>query len=244
MVKMKAVIVAAGMSTRLESIVKGMPKSLVKIGGQSLLKRSIQILESYGIDDIFVVVGHEYQQIMDELGDVVTYVHNPWYTITNNMASLWFALHHLKGEEFLYLHSDLLYDRQLLEPCLAASRGDIVLLVEQKQCVLEDMKVSVDGDRFLFSSKSIPPEESFGEWTGIARFTRTGGQLMFSECLNLLYAHECNAYDTAAFTNLARRGTDIRIVLTDGLPWIEIDYPEDLNEARNIVLPRIEGGHG
>ena len=63
---------------------------------------------------------------------------------------------------------------------------------------------------------------------------------MFSEILSLLYKGEFNVYDTSAFSNLAKSGVDIRVVLTDGLPWIEIDFPEDYIEAQEKIFPEIE----
>ena len=112
---MKAVIVAAGMSRRLQSIVNDRPKSLLDFGGKNLLERSIDYLRANGIDEVFVVVGYEYQQIMAVLGNSVTYVHNPWFATTNNMTSLWFALPKVMDTEFIYLHADLLYHPQMLE---------------------------------------------------------------------------------------------------------------------------------
>ncbi len=63
---------------------------------------------------------------------------------------------------------------------------------------------------------------------------------MFNEICSLLYGGQFAVYDTSAFSNLARKGLDIRVVLTQGIPWIEIDYAEDLETALNEVLPRIQ----
>ncbi len=237
---MKAVIVAAGMSTRIKSVVKDLPKSLIEVGDRSLLMRSIENLNSVGIDEIAIVVGHEFKKIESHLGNLVTYVHNPWYATTNNMGSLWFARHFVEDDEFLYLHADLLYARNLLQFCIDKKEGAIVLLVEKKECVPEDMKVLVSGERFIESSKEIPLNKAFGEWTGITKFNAEGGQKMFDEIRSLLYEGQFTVYDTAAFNNLAQKGVDIRVVLTQGLPWIEIDYPEDLEIALNEIFPRIQ----
>jgi len=237
---MKAVIVAAGMSKRLRSIVNELPKSLLDFGGKSLIERSIDYLRSYGVDEIFVVVGYEYQQIVDVLGDSVTYIHNPWYATTNNMASLWFALPHVMNDDFIYLHADLLYHPKMLANCFNATEGEIIMLVEKKQCVLEDMKVEVDSNQFIYSSKEIPLDKAFGEWTGITRFKPGSGSKMYGAITSLLFDGQYDAYDTAAFSNLVKSGTDIRIVLTDDLPWIEIDFPDDYNEAKDVILPAID----
>ena len=237
---MKAVIVAAGMSKRLRSIVKEQPKSLLDFGGISLIERSINSLRSYGVDEVYVVVGYEYQQIVDILGDSVTFVHNPWYETTNNMASLWFALPHVLNYDFIYLHADLLYHPKMLARCFDATEGDIIMLIEKKQCVPEDMKVEVDGTRFVYSSKNIPANKAFGEWTGITRFTSGSGSTMYDAITSLLYDGKFDVYDTAAFSILAKNGINIQVVQTDNLPWIEIDFPEDYYQAKDVVLPAID----
>lgn len=167
---MKAVILSAGMCTRIRDIIKDKPKGLIEIGEQSLLERSIKYLKSHEIDEIVIVVGYQQHKIFDVLGDTVTYIQNPWFERTNSMASLWFASPFLYDQDFLYLHSDLLYHPKLLELCISVPNHDIVLLVEKKRCDSEDMKVVVENGRLVFSSKNIPIERAFGEWTGIARF--------------------------------------------------------------------------
>lgn len=248
---MKAVIVAAGMSRRLKSAIGNVPKCLVEIGEISLIERSIAYLHEHEIKDIIVVVGYNNEQIISKIGSKAKIAHNPWYATTNNMASLWFAKPFVDGEEFLYLHADLLYDSKLLTLCLDTtvsnniSNSSIAMLIEKKQCIEEDMKVIVDNmKRVTHVSKEIPLDEAFGEWTGIVRFSAQGGSRMFSAIEKLLYDGKFEVYDASAFNDLAHKGMEIAVVETQGLPWIEIDYPEDLKTARDEILQKMTSLNG
>lgn len=87
----KAIIVAAGLGSRLGDLTKDIPKSLLKIGKDTIIERNINTLKKNGIEDIGIVVGYKKEKIMELLGDGYTYIFNPFYENTNNMASLWFA---------------------------------------------------------------------------------------------------------------------------------------------------------
>jgi len=234
---MQAIIVAAGEGRRLRPLTVDQPKALLKIGGQSLISRSVELLVDAGVSDIAVVVGYRKEMIRDHLaGYPVTCYFNPFYRITNNMASLWFAQAALK-DGFLYLHSDLIYDPRLLQQLIGSRQPD-TLLVEQKVCVEEDMKVKVAGGHLAASSKEIPLEEAFGEWTGLARFSAPFGRKLFDQIGLLLEEGHLQAYDTQAFTELAKAGHTIEILAFTALPWVEIDTPDDLEQARRLFEPR------
>ena len=64
---MQAMIFAAGLGTRLKPLTDTMPKALVSVGGEPLLKRVIHNLSVAGVDRIVVNVHHFAQQIIDYL---------------------------------------------------------------------------------------------------------------------------------------------------------------------------------
>lgn len=66
---MQAMIFAAGLGTRLKPLTDTMPKALVKVGGEPLIKRVIDKLSASGVDRIVVNVHHFAQQITDYLND-------------------------------------------------------------------------------------------------------------------------------------------------------------------------------
>ena len=227
---MKAVIVAAGMSTRLHSLkeARGIPKCLLPVDGNTIIDRAVDNLRYCGIPYIVVVTGYRAEDIRFHLGNKVEYVNNPFYEYCNDMASLWFAKDYIDGDEFIYMHSDVVFDSQILKDLVYCSYED-VLSVDLKECDKEDMKVVLDRGKLIESSKEIPLDKADGEWIGLAKFLNS--KRLFDNIEFWLEEGYLNEYDTLAFTDLARRGYIINSCYTEGGKWVEIDYPEEYEWA-------------
>lgn len=236
---MDAVIVAAGEGKRLRPATEDMPKCLLPIDGKPLIEYSLRILERHDVKRIGLVVGYLKEQFPEVLGSQYTYIFNPFYTLTNDMASLWFAKHFIGDNDFVYLHSDLLYHPDILTMTMK-SDAEIALAVEKMDCDKEAMKVVEEGGYLVESSKGIPLTKAFGEWTGIAKFTNTGWRKYLIEIEQLLAEGDFNAYDTKAMTRLAKKGKIIKTVSFQDLPFVEIDYMEDLVRARQDILGSVQ----
>jgi len=62
---MKAMILAAGLGTRLKPFTDTRPKALAIVNGKSILQRNIEYLQSFGIQDVIINVHHFADQIID-----------------------------------------------------------------------------------------------------------------------------------------------------------------------------------
>jgi len=230
---MKAVIVAAGVSSRLYPLTLKTPKPLLEIDGSTVIESSIEALRKNGIKDIGVVVGYLKEQFCRALKGKVAFIDNPLYAFSNDLASFYCSRDFAGGDDLLYLHGDLIYHPDILKNSIREG-GDIVLAVDKKACDEEDMKVRVENGLVVESSKEIPLHKAYGEWIGIARFSKEAARLFFDEAYSVLSKGNINAYDTYAFTALAGKGQEIKICNTGGLPWVEIDFSEELERARKI----------
>lgn len=232
----KAVIVAAGRSSRLYPLTEDLPKGLLEIGGESMLGRSVRLLRDHGIKQIGMIVGFHRWQVQAHVGqEGITYFFNPFYAETNNMSSLWFAKNWVGKDPFLYLHSDIVYHHNLLAHMLAPlGNGTAALLVDVGPTDKEAMKVRVADGRFVESNKQIPPTVALGEWVGIAAFSAGVIDTLFAIIEQVLEERSFQAYDTEAFTRMAHQGVEFKIIPTEDRPWIEVDFIEDLERAREI----------
>ena len=228
----KAVIVAAGLSSRLYPLTLGKPKCILEIGRETILGRSVRILRENDIKDILVIIGYRKEMIQQVLGTHADYRFNPFFSTTNNMASLWFAKEWVKESPFIYMHGDIVFAPELLGLMLQENREDAALLVEYGPVDKEAMKVRLDGGHFIESSKDIPPREAIGEWVGMAIFNQP--HKLFNHIETLLEQGQLQAYDTQAFTQMAREGSSFEILATGGYPWVEIDTEPDLERARSL----------
>ena len=106
---MKVLILAAGRGTRISRYLSGKPKCTVDIGGgQCLIEYTIDLLHSRGIQDIGIVLGYEAQVIREVLADKgVSFFYNPFYDVTNSIASAWFAKEFLTGDDLLIMNGDV-----------------------------------------------------------------------------------------------------------------------------------------
>lgn len=232
----KAVIVAAGISSRLESVMHGRPKGLAQVNGMPILQRSYEILKKCGIQQTALVIGHQGTSLMEAFGHRFVYIANPFYRHSNNMASLWFAQDFVSGDPFVYLHSDLVYEERILIKALehfGASENDIELVTDFGRPDSESMKVKVTPGHYLIeSNKQIFETEAAGEWTGIALIRNAAA--VFRRVEKILLDGGLQEYDTRAFSRLSRDGFKVYCSATDGLPWIEIDTPDDYERAKEI----------
>lgn len=231
---MKAVIVAAGRGKRMGNLTDNIPKPLLKLGKDVLISRSVKILKKNRIDEIYIVVGYLKEKIEEALGSRCNYIFNPFWKMTNNMLSLWFAKPFVRGENFLYLHGDLVYEKILIKKFLQYKKGNLSLLVDHREVDREAMKVRVKNGKFIESKKEIPIKEAYGEWIGITYFSKKGSKAFF-DIVDAIASDPENfmKYDTFAFTSMARNGLDVRVVNSNPHFWKEIDFEEDYLIAKD-----------
>lgn len=110
----RAVILAAGMGSRMGSLTTSVPKCLVEVNGVPILFRSLQVLASAGVTEAVVVVGYESDQVRRRVGSTfagmqITFVDAPLFYRTNNICSLWDARRYL-NEDILLIEGDVVFD--------------------------------------------------------------------------------------------------------------------------------------
>ena len=103
---MKAVILAAGIASRLRPLTDNTPKCLLKAGKKSILELTLDNLIANDCKDIVIVTGYLEQQIRNFISAyypqlTVTYIYNEVYSSTNNIYSLWLAKNSILDNEML-----------------------------------------------------------------------------------------------------------------------------------------------
>jgi choline kinase len=237
---MTGIILAAGRGSRLNGNNGDMPKCLVTVGGETLLSRNVRTLRAAGIDEVVIVVGCASDTVRRTIPDV-TFVENPIFAQTNSLYSLWLSRQHLT-DGFLVMNCDVLAHPQLVLDLLSARHEDALLLAYREdgtEYVDEELKVRVRCGRVIDISKTMAPEEADGENLGIAKFGANGARLLLAEADRLVAAGDVRAWVPRAFKAFAQR-RPLHAIGTRGLPWTEIDFPEDYRRAVEVVLPDIE----
>ncbi len=238
---MKAIILAAGTASRLRPLTDSTPKCLLKIGGRSLLQRSIDALKANGISEIVIVTGYLHEQIESFVGQQypglrVTYIYNKEYSTTNNIYSLWLARPEADGEDVLLLDSDLLYDPAILNRVMACSHSNVLTLIRHPLGE-EEMKVVTDEQGSILEiSKTCNPALAAGESLGIERMSKSYTTALYRE-LALMIGREglSNIFYERAFERLIPQGHTFRVLDVSDLFSCELDTVEDFENASQKI---------
>jgi L-glutamine-phosphate cytidylyltransferase len=236
---MKAIILAAGKGTRLDgAAVK--PKCLVDVGGSTLLHRQIDTLRSLGVTEIVVVVGFGADSIREECDAEISFVENVNFAETSSLYSLWLAREHML-DGFVVLNSDVLFHPQMLADLLQSDYDAALLISDADPNPLgdEEMKIKVRDELVVDISKEIDPLDADGENVGIVKFGASGAKVLVQYMNELIANGAKKDWAPRAFLEYARHHR-LHALSTDGLPWIEIDFPEDYQRAVSEILPQIE----
>lgn len=230
-----AVIVAAGLSSRLYPLTEHTPKCLLPLGNEKILERSLRILKSNGIEKIIIVTGYKKHLIEETVQDTVKTIFNPYYKYCNNLGSLYATKESLYTEPFLYLHGDVVFTEELIANFIfnINVKNTIELAVDFKPTDEEAMKVRVNSENQLIeSNKEIPLNESAGEWIGLAAINNP--KIVFDYIEQALVEENLTVYDTYAFTKLAKGGNVIQCNSINEQNWVEIDFLEDYKKAKEM----------
>ncbi|GAB6057144.1 phosphocholine cytidylyltransferase family protein [Desulfonatronum parangueonense] len=220
---MKAVILAAGVGSRLG---RPFPKCMSLLPeGEQILGRQIRIFREVGIREIYVVSGFKQALIMEEFPDVF-YKYNPFYYITNTSKSLLCALQYM-DDDVIWANGDVVFDREVIEQVADCRKNAVA--VDRKRCGAEEVKYRADdNDRLLEISKQVVQPQ--GEAVGVNRIMRTD----LSQFVHALTQCQDDDYFEKGIEASLARGVDFRILDISAYRCIEVDFDEDLREARAI----------
>src|SRR3954469_19047778 len=143
-----AVILVAGIGSRLRPITDDRPKALVDLGGETILGRTVRLLASYGVRKIVLATGYREDAVRIAMQGappvmVVEYCRNPEFDRTQNSVSLALCRDALGTDAFFKLDGDVVFQRQVLER-LDASPAELSVAVDAGRMLdAEAMKVTI-----------------------------------------------------------------------------------------------------
>lgn len=227
----RAVILAAGIGSRLAAATNGKPKCLVPINGQPILLHKIRRLKEVGISDIIVVAGHEADQVKEVLPTDVTFVINRRYAETNSIVSLACAAPYLRGDDFLMMNVDVLYSTGLLKRMLWHPAPNACLVDVDRPYSPEEYRIGVNRDGQITQYvKGAPEYDTIGESAQLLKVGRADSDAFLSRVEQIAHTSGANGFPLQAYPVL-QQGMGLFPVFTACLPWWEIDKPDDLRKC-------------
>lgn len=234
---MKAVILAAGIASRLRPLTNNTPKCLLNVGSKCLLARTIDSLIANGFDRLVIVTGYLKEMIESFVSanypDLrVEYIFNSKYDSTNNIYSLWLAKSAVQGQSMLLLDSDILFDAALIS-ALLESKHENCLALNSHELGDEEIKVILNTDGQITEiSKTCSIETAVGESVGIEKFSAEFVQDLYTELDDMiLNKSQSGVFYEMAFENLIKKGAEIYTVDTTNIFSMELDTVEDFETA-------------
>ena len=241
---MKAVILAAGQGTRIRSVHGEHPKCLIEVDDTTILDRQLEALSSAGVNEVAIIVGYEKEQIIAHVrsrhrGDHqrIRFIENPAFALTNNIYSLWLAVDWLRGDSFIVLNADVIFDPAILKTAVQPY-APISIIVDPLWRD-ETMKVIIEDDRVIRMSKKIREEEFSGTYIGITVFSNSIQERFLRRLSDLISVGRVSDFFNIAVQELADEGVHVGYTSTEGLAWAEIDDPLDLIFAQQTVFPNL-----
>jgi len=238
---MKAVILAAGAATRLRPLTNHIPKCLLKTGGKRILERTLENLIANDIPEIIIVTGYLEEQIRSFTasrfpGLPVRFVHNERYEVTNNIYSLYLAREAVGNSPMLMMDSDILFDQQIIRELILSGYENCLAL---KRHAVQDEEIKVKADargKVIEISKEVKPAEAIGESIGIELFGNRMRDALFRTLeQKVIREGEVNRFYEIAFQELINEGFELFFVDITRFFCMEIDTPEDLRIAREMM---------
>jgi choline kinase len=241
---MKAIILAAGVGRRLHEVLDGLPKCLLVFDGEPLIGRLLDGLDAAGVDEAVVVVGYGAAHVRGRIGNArgrlrVRYVDNPAYT-KGAILSLWCARADLTGD-VLVMDADVLCAQRLLDRLVGSPHANCVLLDGGVAPSGEEQMLMARGGRVYDIAKTCtidPTCDTAGESVGFLKVSAADAPVLREVLETAVAAGRDDIEHEQVFPEFMRRCV-VGYERVDGVPWIEIDFPQDVAVAEREVLPRI-----
>ncbi|MGH9328007.1 MAG: aminotransferase class I/II-fold pyridoxal phosphate-dependent enzyme [Terriglobia bacterium] len=260
---MKAIILAAGYGRRMKPLTDATHKTLLSVGGQTIIGRICDGLIANNIFDVVVVTGYRADQLREYLQSRyphlnLTFVHNARYRETNNIFSLAMAFEKITlDDDILLIESDLIYAAEIIQRAIESPKPNVALVDKYRSGMDGTVVTVVDG----IVRNVIPPHLQTGSFDfsdkyktlNVYKFSREFCQTVFKKLLTY-YASAIDAncyYELILGILIYMQRETIHAEILDGERWSEVDDPNDLRvaefafnpEARLKLLEATAGGY-
>lgn len=236
---MTAIILAAGMGTRLRPHTDDRPKALVPLATVPLLHRAVSFVRLLAPERIVVVSGSQADAVGASLrafAPDVEVVENPDYTL-GSVVSLKRALEHVSGT-FIQCNTDHVYGRRLAPVLVAQADAGITAFCDTDRPLgADDMKVWQEEGRLVRLSKTL--EIYNAGFTGIIMCDAERRPL-FDTTHDAVLQQDRRLGVEHILAALAEPGRHVRIGDMSGHRWLEVDTPQDLEIAEQAIATEPE----
>lgn len=240
---MIAVILTAGVGRRLAPLTARLPKALIEVGGRPLLFHTLQALQQQGVRQVVLVAGHLQDVLHEAVATLrpdltIHWVVNERFAHSGSLYSLWLARSYLT-RPFLFMDADLLFNPRILAGWLTESQKSSLLVGPLAGDSGEEVKVSHRHGQATAVGKSLVTDDPVaGEAVGIVKIAAADVAITLQLMDELVQANQAAEHEELSQALCDRHRLWVHDI--GNLSWLEIDFPEDVVRAREIVWPAIQ----
>lgn len=238
-------ILAAGMGKRLGKFTQNQAKCMVKVGGITLIERSIDAIKKAGIKKLILVVGYEADKLKKFIEKNVTdidveFVENQDYASTNNIYSLYLARSYLSKDDTILMESDLIYESKIIQDMVSCEDKNLVAVAKYKHwmdgtvTLLNAKKEIIDFiEKKDFRYNDV---DTYYKTVNIYKFSKDFSANQYIPFLNAyIKAYGKNKYYELVLKAIAHLSSaNLKAFNVDDTAWYEIDDAQDLNIANTL----------
>ena len=221
------------MGKRLGNITESTPKCLLEIGGKKIIGRQLEALRANDINDISIVVGFQADKVKQALkSEKVKFYLNKDFDKTGLLESIYCAKKEL-NDDVIIVYGDVVLNSEIIKKVLK-DKNDFCLLVDKKDNIKKSSpRVRIVDGIIKEISRDIPEEYNL-EYIGVSKYSRKGIKMLLSKISELIKNGEIKKYPSPSylFNLMSKKGTEIHVVYAGDLPYQEVDYIDDLENAK------------
>ncbi len=252
---MKAIIVAAGMGSRLGDLTENLPKPLVDVNGKSILERQIELFHKFGIDDIVIIRGPHKEKF--HLKNV-RYVEDIDYQNHDVLGSLMMAKEEM-NDDLIISYGDIIFDEKIMEKIMNFN-NDIGLVIDKnwkffyknksKELINKVTIVGIEHNSIIKigynENINLNAHVELAEFIGLMKLSKIGSEKLIQAYQHLEKTHSGKFHDSVSLKlavipdmmdELIDNNLQLSPISIHG-KWCEIDTPEDVQKAKEL-FPKI-----
>jgi len=233
---MTYIILSAGKGAKLQPLTLNHPKSLYKLDDKTtILQRLVRMIRKFDAEaEIVVVVGYMYKQIQRELvDDNVKFVHNPFYSFTSSMGSLWFAKDFLQRENTTIINGDIVASNKLLRDVICQHADYPCVLLDSTHRDANKYNVQVQGDMVCVMSKNLT--DYMGNYASVTKLDAVSARFLLEQLNQMVNDEMYNLFfEDALVQMIFQKNFELYYKDIKEYQWTEVDCVDDLLKARQI----------
>lgn len=233
---MTYIILAAGKGSKLYPLTLNNPKTSYKLDeNTTVLQRIVRIIRKYDINaEIVVVVGYLSNFVKKELkDDNVIFVNNPFYEVTNSIASLWFARDYLERENVTIIHGDVVFDDYLVENYITKDTNYPYSFIDSSVSEQGAYNVVLKNDSIIVMSKKI--ENFNAKYAYVSKLDAVSSRLLKKEVDEMIASNMYDQYYEDALVEMIMfKDFKLNYVDIKSHEWSEFDSVDDFFVAQEI----------